>query len=436
MIGGFYYWALLVAKVLQHVLDFFLDLITGYTTLGGTREERTKHWLHHEYSAQIVNIVWRAQYIDICLTSGKNFLWTHEKYVNPKYILENKNVTLYMMDHKNAYFCVSDPDVDVYDMKKYPFCFMIQKDAAKQFVILPLASFNRLGDELGDPKVPVTLVNMTARCGSTLISQMMSKVPNTRSLSEPWILHQVNNHFRKRWFSWDQARKLMQTCIRLQCKVEPGAVVDHYVLKLAPPASPMFVEFKKMFPDFKLVFNTRHPKPSIISMHKLTQCQEKSIFVNLKIFLKEAPYNFLSLPYTDKYTKFLESPFKFFFSKVWDIGDVCTYSWACAFICWRDHKEIYDHVCLYENLTKHTEQEIKNMFKAINVDQKHVPVAMEALKTDSQKGTFGKRSELPVIKEEEWVQIDKNLRELAGVSALMTDTEFKATFGYTNGFSH
>ena len=29
------------------------------------------------------------------------------------------------------------------------------------------------------------IVNMTARCGSTLIAQIMSEPPNSRSLSEP-----------------------------------------------------------------------------------------------------------------------------------------------------------------------------------------------------------------------------------------------------------
>ncbi len=425
MLGGLWYWSLLIAKGIQHVLDFFLDLLTGYTTRGGSREERTRAWLHHEHSAQIVNIAWRAHYVDLIVASGKNFLWTHEKYVHPKYILENKNVTLYMMDEDNAYFCVSDPDVDVYNVDKFPFCFLSQRDESKKLVILPLDSFIRLGEDLGDPKVPVTLVSMTARCGSTLISKMMQQVPGTRSMSEPWVLHQVNNHFRKRWINWDRARKLMQATMRLQCKLEPDSGIERVVLKLAPPAAPMFVEFKKLFPNFKLIFNTRHPKPSILSLQKVTQTQENSIFINLKIFLKEAMYNFVSLPYTEDYCKIVESPVKFF-SKVWRIEDVTTYAWASAFVCWRDYKEIYDHICLYENLTKDTDGECLKLFEAMAVDAKHIPLAKQALKGDSQRGTFGKREEKPILDEKEWLWVDKNLKGLTGLSVFMTEEEFKA----------
>ena len=59
--------------------------------------------------------------------------------------------------------------------------------AAKKLVIMPHSSLNRLASEVGDPvDRRLTLVNMTARCGSTLLGQMVSRVPRTRAISEPW----------------------------------------------------------------------------------------------------------------------------------------------------------------------------------------------------------------------------------------------------------
>ncbi len=49
-----------------------------------------------------------------------------------------------------------------------------------RFIVLPIPSFHRLAEECGDPKVTVGFVAMTLRCGSTLISQVMNRVPNTR----------------------------------------------------------------------------------------------------------------------------------------------------------------------------------------------------------------------------------------------------------------
>lgn len=49
----------------------------------------------------------------------------------------------------------------------------------------------RLAEEVGDPALPVVMVNMTTRCGSTLLVQMMNRVPGTRAMSEGGSLHKV-----------------------------------------------------------------------------------------------------------------------------------------------------------------------------------------------------------------------------------------------------
>ena len=49
----------------------------------------------------------------------------------------------------------------------------------------------RLAEEVGDPALPVVMVNMTTRCGSTLLVQMMNRVPGTRAMSEGGSLRKV-----------------------------------------------------------------------------------------------------------------------------------------------------------------------------------------------------------------------------------------------------
>ena len=39
----------------------------------------------------------------------RNFVWRHEKYVHPRYILERDNVSLMGVTPTHAFFCVSDP---------------------------------------------------------------------------------------------------------------------------------------------------------------------------------------------------------------------------------------------------------------------------------------------------------------------------------------
>ncbi len=424
----FKFWLMVVVKCLLWFVEIFMDLILGYTITGGSREERRKAWLHHEHSAQLVNVLWKAHNLEVQNHTSWNFLYKHEKYVSPKYILEHKNVTLFTMDTTHAYFCVSDPDVDIYDTKKRPFVFICQYYEAKKLVILPLSSFKRLGDELGDPKVPVCLVNMTARCGSTLVSQIMTRVPNVCSMSEPWAMAQLNTLFRMRCFNWDETRKLIQTCMRLHCKVEPDSSVERIVIKMTPSTSPMFVALHELFPQFDFLFNTRHPKPSINSILKAVKStKEKSLYLRLNFSAFDFIYNMVPLPYTDKYTRMLESFVAILMKYSQD--EMLSLVWGGVMVNYLENKEIYKHVVLYENLTGSPEEETKKLFGLLNIPEEYVPGALEALGHDSQKNTFTRREEKLLVPEETWNKIDNVLAELSvGVSCKMSLDELKAFF--------
>ena len=59
------------------------------------------------------------------------------------------------------------------------------------------------------------------------------------------------------------------------------------------------------------------------------------------------------------------------------------------------HKDEYDAVIFYEDIVSDAESVCKKLFDLSNTDYKYVPQALEALKTDSQKGTFGLRGAKP-----------------------------------------
>ncbi len=423
----FKYWLLLVAKAVLWAVDVILDLLLGFTITGGTREERRKAWLHHEHSAHVVDVVWRAHYVQTMAHSGSNFLYVHDKYVSPRYILEKKNVTLFTMDATHVYFCVTDEDVDVYDMESFPFIFLAHYSQARKLIILPISSFHKLGDDLGDPTVPVSLVNMTARCGSTLISQMMSRVPHVRSMSEPWVLVALNLSFRKRLFNWDEARRLMQTCLRLLCKVEPGCRVDRIVIKFPPPVSPMFAPLSELFPDFRLVFNTRHPRPSLVSTFKVVRDLRRFLYVRSGLHLRELVHNFFPLPYTDEYCAKLESVVGILLR--YNQEELLAFTHGAVLLTYTEARSIYSHVVLYENLVEDPEGEARRLFGALGVPEDHVPSALEALKQDSQKSTLVKTQEKLVIPDETWSRLSRVLGDLKlGVSYEMSVEEFKAIF--------
>ena len=137
---------------------------------------------------------------------------------------------------------------------------------------MPHSSFNRLADETGpgsnrDKKL--TFVNMTARCGSTLLGQIMSKIPKTRSMSEPWALVHIHRHFRYGLFSMAEFKRLARSAVRLLCKRGVSQDIEHIFMKTTTTNAPIFPTLKELFQKAKFIFNTRNFKPTFESMMQL-----------------------------------------------------------------------------------------------------------------------------------------------------------------------
>ena len=81
-------------------------------------------------------------------------------------------MTLQGITQSHAFFCVSEPDVNVYDTREGPFLWIKQYLTAKKLVVIPHSTLHRLAEEIGDPiDRKLTIINMTCRCGSTLLCQ-------------------------------------------------------------------------------------------------------------------------------------------------------------------------------------------------------------------------------------------------------------------------
>ena len=93
-----------------------------------------------------------------------------------------------------------------------------QENAAKQLIFMPHSSFDQLASEIGE--VPcdkmLTFVNMTSRCGSTLLGQMIAQTPNTRVLSEPWSFVNISYMLNCKQITKLEYKTLLRGAIRLR----------------------------------------------------------------------------------------------------------------------------------------------------------------------------------------------------------------------------
>ena len=172
----FWFGFLRLLKLFVSIADRLFTIIVGTSILNGTKEER-KLSKNYENSAHLVNILGRGTISLIENHDESNFLYLHESYHHPSYILKYDNVVLKGINEKHAIFCVSAKEVCALDTTIGPFAYINTFIAATKLIFLPIQHFHRLAEETGDPfkkGLAVVMIHMTARCGSTLLGKMNS----------------------------------------------------------------------------------------------------------------------------------------------------------------------------------------------------------------------------------------------------------------------
>jgi len=117
-------WAL---NVVQIIIDFFLDLIVGYSLKFGWRKEREKARHDYHHSAQLVSSLpivqsicgWQVNvhYYGPLAPAVKdemcNYVLSHSEYVSPEYALR-KDVYIMGLDDTNVWFSVIPEEVHTF----------------------------------------------------------------------------------------------------------------------------------------------------------------------------------------------------------------------------------------------------------------------------------------------------------------------------------
>ena len=83
-------------------------------------------------------------------------------------------------------------------------------------------------------------------------------------------------------------------------------------------------------------------------------------------------------------------------------------------------------VILYEDIKADPEAVCKKLLEVCEVPKEHVPLALEALTSDSQGGTFGRRGDKPRVDHDMLMPADKTFRECGlPISSRTTTEDFK-----------
>ncbi len=378
-------WFLHLANLVIWLAELVTTPLFGWSFTRGTRREREHARAQYARSAQLVSVVAKASYVPP-MSSPRNsaFVFRHLKYVHPQVAVDNKQIVLSHLTATEAYFGLAPEGVDIYDTTKYPFHYLGIYAKCEQYLRMPIASFHRLAEELGDPKAMVAMTAMTLRCGSTLISQVMQRVPHTRSISEPHVVDSLWFLYHSKQISSEELRQNHRSSMRLLLKGDPDTRIDRFFLKFNSFTNPQLGMLKELFPRTKFIMSTRHPSPSIKSMLKLMRVFSTSLYD--KTGMLWLRYCFpVSIPRDSKYDSLRGLYYQLRFNGGYESNAALVY--ASSLACMRESGHIFDLAILYEDVCQRPAKVVEALFKLLEV-QENVSVGLAALETDSQNGIF------------------------------------------------
>ena len=258
---------------------------------------------------------------------------------------------------------------------------------------------------------------------------MFARLPSTRVISEPLTTVHLHRFYNKGQLSSEDHRELIRACIRLHCKKSSSvATLDRFVIKMQHRCCPQFPTYRDLFPDCRLFFITRHPKPSTTS------------FMN--IFLKtptlsnvfdegtKAIHDHLPFPYDNKHLQTFRaslSPAKLLLTK---LQVKIAIGFAGCMACLMQNRNTFDKIVLYEDLLSSPAREASEILEIIGAPSEQVSLALEAMESHSQNNIFGTDGMRTKLTEGEWDEVDKKYGEM------MVPISTKMTLGQFREFVH
>ena len=88
---------------------------------------------------------------------------------------------------------------------------------------------------------------------------MAARVPEVRVISEPWVFCHAHSDYVTKKISLPEYERLNKSLLRVLLKDEKKSKTTHVLVKMVSLNGTAFKMYHELFPQFKLMFLTRHP---------------------------------------------------------------------------------------------------------------------------------------------------------------------------------
>ena len=300
--------------------------------------------------------------------------------------IERSDVTFYCKRGKDFVFVRTQSGVDIHDTAQFPFLYISKHKYAEEVLVVgadvvmdylrATGKWDRDGSNIG-------LLHNIGRCGSTLLTNMVQKTQQCVVLSEPISLLEVTKEFGERGVpvapeSTDEC-ELVKTMFLL---LTPDPT-KRYFIKTHSQVAFLMPICHALFPEMRETFMHRALRPTITSF--------KRAFLD---GLNSLPFSFVE----GFLTPYLSATLKSFWReiRVEDAEHLMVYMTLATVQLYltetisREDMRSFS----YESLLEDREGFTTAYLREIGLGAEHVPAALTAMETDSQKNSALRKSKL------------------------------------------
>jgi hypothetical protein len=200
--------------------------------------------------------------------SLRDFMLKHDEYVSLDYVTQHDHICLFSRQDI-AVFGEGEPGQLLWHSDVNSFITIGLYMESKRLIIMRMSDFDSVCSKLPDPKNIIIMGN-TARCGSTLLTQIYECSKKVVSYAEPRCLYELAVIVNEKGYTDDLMRLTRNVC-RMLCR--PIKYIPHpqgYLLKPTGPGLACALPIVKLYPDTKVFYLYRDMMNVTKSIYKLS----------------------------------------------------------------------------------------------------------------------------------------------------------------------
>ncbi|KAL5265470.1 hypothetical protein ACHWQZ_G006250 [Mnemiopsis leidyi] len=290
--------------------------------------------------------------------------------------LDRDDVTLYHVTEKEFFFVRSKSGVDIHDAGKHPFLYVVKHDTAAEVGTVArevIVDYLRGSGRMDRDGSNISILHNIGRCGSTLVTSMVSKTKQCHVLSEPIALMDVVNILT------NKERAITRDAVEYFHLLKEVLVLltpdpdKKYFIKTHSQIIYLLPLFHQVMPGMKEAYMHRAMRPTVTSMLRAFS-DMGPFWIMEKIFIPQMPKNVQKLWLENRVAEFGNSiiimtlaNIHLYLNETKDRNDMKSFS--------------------YESLVADKYAFCKSLFQELGIGVEHVDLALTAMEKDSQKNS-------------------------------------------------